>query len=170
MRNQILHIMLAGATVFAASEAGGIQWKAPSQWKALPDRPMRAGTFSVPAAAGDGEPGEMAIFYFGQGQGGSVEANVQRWIGQFQNTTGQAKRSTQKIYGFSVTTIELGGTYLFSPSPMSTEKTPKPGYKMLGAIVEAPEGPVFFKFTAPGKTLAANESAFQTMLKSIAKK
>ena len=78
MRNQILHIMLAGATVFAASEAGGIQWKAPTQWTALPDRPMRAGTFSVPAAAGDSEPGEMAIFYFGQGQGGSVEANVQR--------------------------------------------------------------------------------------------
>ena len=118
----------------------------------------------------DSEPGEMAIFYFGQGQGGSVEANVQRWIGQFQNTTGPAKRSTQKINGFSVTTIELAGAYLFSPSPMSPEKTPKPGYKMLGAIVEAPEGPVFFKFTAPVKTLAANESAFQTMLKSIAKK
>ena len=52
MRNQILYMMFAGATVFAASDAGGIQWKAPSQWKALPDRPMRAGTFSVPAAAG----------------------------------------------------------------------------------------------------------------------
>ena len=170
MRNQILYMMLASAAVFAASDAGGIQWKAPSQWKALPDRPMRAGTFTVPAAAGDSEPGEMAIFYFGQGQGGSVEANVQRWIGQFQNTTGPAKRSTQKINSFSVTTIELGGAYLFSPTPMSPEKTLKPGYKMLGAIVEAPEGPVFFKFTAPVKTVAANESAFQTMLKSIAKK
>ena len=170
MRNQILCILLVGAAVFAASDAGGIQWKAPSQWKALPDRPMRASTFSVPPAAGDNEPGEMAIFYFGQGQGGSVEANVQRWIGQFQNTTGPAKRSTQKINGFSVTTIELGGAYLFSPTPMSQEKTLKPGYKMLGAIVEAPEGPVFFKFTAPEKTVAANENAFHIMLKSIAKK
>lgn len=170
MRNQIFYMMLAGAAAFAASDAGGIQWKVPSQWKAQPDRPMRAGTFTVPAAAGDSEPGEMAIFYFGQGQGGSVEANVQRWISQFQNTTGPAKRSTQKINGFGVTTLEIAGTYLFSPTPMSPDKTPKPGYKMLGAIVEAPEGPVFFKFTAPSKTIAANDSAFQTMLKSVVKK
>ncbi len=170
MRNQVLYMMLVGAAASAASDAGGIQWKAPSQWKAQADRPMRAATFTVPAAAGDSEPGEMAIFYFGQGQGGTVEANVQRWIGQFQNTTGPALRSTQKINGFGVTIIELAGAYLFSPTPMSPEKTLKPGYKMLGAIVEAPDGPVFFKFTAPVKTIAANESVFQTMLKSVTKK
>ena len=131
---------------------------------------MRAGTFVAPAAAGDSEPGEMAIFYFGQGQGGSVEANIQRWIGQFQKAKGASKRSTQKINGFNVTTIEVEGTYLFSPSPMSPDKTPKPGFKMTAAIVEAPEGPVFFKFTAPTKTVVAHDGAFQTMLKSISKK
>ena len=31
---------------------------------------MRAGTYSVPAVAGDSEAGEMAVFFFGKGQGG----------------------------------------------------------------------------------------------------
>ena len=170
MRNLILLGLLAGSFANAASDAAGIQWKAPTTWKALPDRPMRAGTFTVPAVAGDPEAGEMAVFFFGAGQGGSVEANITRWIGQFQNPAAPPKRATQKINGLNVTTIEVAGTYLFSPSPMSTEKTPKPGFRMLAAIVEAPEGPVFFKFTAPVKTVAANEGAFQSMLKSISKK
>ena len=170
MRNVLLSCIFSCSCLIAGTEAGGVQWKAPGTWKALPDRPMRAGTYSVPAASGDPEAGEMAIFFFGPGQGGSVEANIQRWIGQFQDVKTPAKRATQKLNGFSVTTIELAGTYLFSPTPMSPEKTPKPGYRMVAAIVDAPDGPVFFKFTAPAKTVAANEALFQTMLKSIAKK
>ena len=169
MRNQILFMMLACGTLFAANEVAGIQWKAPAQWKALPDRPMRAGTYTVPAAAGDSEPGEMAIFYFGQGQGGGVEANVKRWVSQFQAKTDPDKRSTQKINGFSVTTVELAGTYLFSPSPGSPDKTPKPGYRMIGVIVEAPEGNVFFKLTGPVKTVKASRPMFDKMLASLKK-
>ena len=170
MHKVILSCLILSFNLSGATDAGGVKWNVPASWKALPDRPMRAGTYSVPPAAGDSEAGEMAVFYFGQGQGGSVEANVQRWIGQFEKVTTPAKRATQKLNGLSVTTIEIAGTYLFSPSPMSPEKTPKPGYRMLGAIVEGTEGPVFFKFTAPAKTIAVNETAFQTMLKSIAKK
>jgi len=41
---------------------------------------MRKATYRVPAK--DGEDAEMAVFYF-KGEGGSTEANIQRWIGQF---------------------------------------------------------------------------------------
>ena len=170
MRNLLLFGLLAGTLAFAASEAAGIQWKAPTTWKAMPDRPMRAGTYSVPAAAGDSEAGELAVFFFGKGQGGDVESNIARWIKQFENPTTAPKRATQKINNLNVTTIEVAGTYLFSPSPMSPEKTPKPGFRMIAAVVEAPDGPVFFKFTAPAKTVAANEAAFQALLKSVTKK
>ena len=170
MRNLFLLGLLAGTLLFAANEAAGIQWKAPTTWKALPDRPMRAGTYSVPATAGDSEAGEMAVFFFGKGQGGDVESNIARWIKQFEHPTTAPKRATQKINNLNVTTIEVAGTYLFSPSPMSTEKTPKPGFRMIAAIVEAPDGPVFFKFTAPAKTVAVNEAAFQALLKCVTKK
>jgi hypothetical protein len=52
---------------------------------------------------------------------------------------------------------------------MSPDKVMKPGYRMLGAIVEAPQGSVFFKFTAPEKVVVANEAAFKQMVQGITK-
>ena len=54
-----------------------------------PTRPMRAATYRIPAAKGDTEGAELAVFYFGQGQGGAVDANVKRWVGQFQTADGK---------------------------------------------------------------------------------
>ena len=162
-------------TVFAvaalAEMAGGIQWTTPAGWKTLGQRPMRAATYVVPAAAGDKEDGECAVFYFGAGQGGSVQANVDRWIAQFEQPDGRGSKAlakTQKrtVGGFAVTTIDLTGTYTGAGGPMGPKVT-KPGYRLLGGIVEAPEGPVFFKFTGPAKTVAANEAVFQKLLASV---
>lgn len=50
-----------------------------------------------------------------------------------------------------------------------TAKSSKPGYRMLGAIVEGPQGSVFFKFTGPAKTVAANQKAFDGMIESVGK-
>ena len=41
-----------------------------------------------------------------------------------------------------------------------------PGYPMLGAIVEGPQGSIFFKFTGPAKTVTANQAAFDKMIAS----
>jgi hypothetical protein len=45
----------------------------------------------------------------------------------------------------------------------------KPGYRLLGAIVEAPEGLVFLKCTGPAATLSAAERDFQNLLRSMKK-
>jgi len=155
---------MAGAA--RAESAGGLQWTAPAGWKSQPQRPMRAATYAVPATAGDKEDGECAVFYFGPGQGGGVEANLQRWVSQFE-TSAKPQTAKKTINGLAVTTIDLSGTYLASAGPMSPTKTSKPGYRLLGAIVEGPQGGVFFKFTGPGKTVAAGQGAFDKMLGGI---
>ena len=71
-----------------ADGASGLSWKTPAAWKALPERPMRAATYSVP---GTPEAGECAVFYFGPGQGGAVEPNITRWEGQFPTKSGPTK-------------------------------------------------------------------------------
>jgi hypothetical protein len=153
----------------AAETAGGLSFTAPGAWKSQGSRPMRAATYTVPAAAGDKEAGEVAVFYFGQGQGGGVEDNLKRWEGQFQ-TSAKPSIKKQTINGLRVTTIDLTGTYLASGGPMmSAPKTSKPGYRLLGAIVEGPQGAVFFKFTGPAKTVAANQAAFQNLIRSVRK-
>lgn len=132
---------------------------------------MRAATYTVPHSAPDTEDGECAVFYFGPGQGGGVEDNLKRWIGQFQQPGGGpsdkvARTARQTNGGFPVTTVDLAGTYM-SGGPMSAAKAPKTGYRLLGAIVEAPQGAVFFKLTGPAKTVAASQAAFQELLKSV---
>lgn len=161
-----------GQAKSSGDSAAGVTWTRPARWASEGARPMRAATYRVPAAKGDVEDGECAVFYFGPGQGGTVEANLKRWIGQFEQPSGKsseevAKTARQTINGLSITTVDLSGTYLASAGPMSPAKEKKPGFRLLGAIVEAPQGNLFFKFTGPAKTIAANADGFQAMLKSL---
>lgn len=135
---------------------------------------MRAATYSVPPAAGDKEPGECAVYYFGQGQGGGVQANIDRWIGQFQQANGKpskevAKTGKRMVHGLAVTTVDVSGTYTGMGGPMAASHSAMPGYRMLAAIAEAPQGAVFFKFTGPAKTVAANQAAFEKLIDSLKK-
>jgi len=124
---------------------------------------MRAATYTVPP------DGECAVNFFGAGQGGSVEANVERWKGQFHQpggkpADGQVRKRT--IHGLPVTTIDISGEYSGMGGPMAPGK-PVAGYRLIGAIVEGPAGTVFIKFTGPTKTVAANQQKFEQLLGSI---
>jgi hypothetical protein len=152
--------MAAAPTGGSGNSVAGITWTAPSSWQVRGPAPMRVATYSIPAVAGDSEPGELAVFFFGAGQGGDVQANLQRWYGQIEQPDGKptaqvAKTGERTVNGVKVTTVAVDGTYLAATRPMSQEKTKKPGFRLLGAIAEAPEGAVFFKLTAPKKTAEA---------------
>lgn len=158
--------LLVASTVWAES-AGGLSWKSPTGWKTDGPRPMRAATYKVPAAKGDSEEAECAVFYFGQGQGGGIDENLKRWAGQFEgNPAVTPKKET--IGGLPAHIVEFSGTYTGGGGMMGP-KTSKPGYKLLGAIVEGPNGPVFFKFTGPAKTVDGAKADFMKLLKGISK-
>jgi hypothetical protein len=126
---------------------------------------MRIAQATIP---GDGGPGELAVFYFGPGGGGGVDANLERWIGQVQVEPGgpEPRRDRFQVGDFAVTTVEVAGTLM--PSGMgSGPDTPQPGSLLLGAVVEGPGGPWFFKATGPAATLAAQREAFIAMLRGL---
>ena len=152
----------------------GLKWTAPSGWEARPASGMRAATYIAPPAKGDSEGAECAVF--DGGIGGGVQANIDRWIGQFEQADGsssaaKAKQQKETINGMTVTTVDLTGVFAGGGMAMGATQpaTKKPGYRLLGAIVEAPGGEVFFKMTGPAKTMAAAQADFQAMLKSIRK-
>ena len=162
----------APAAKEGSDAAAGVVWTPPPLWVSQGSRPMRVVTYRVPAAEGDPEDGECAVFYFGSGQGGTVGANLKRWISQFEQPGGTssedaAKIKQQVISGLNVTTVDLSGIYLASVRPMSPVKQRKPGYRLLGAIVDAPEGALFFKFTGPAPTVASSAEQFRAMLQSF---
>jgi len=169
-RALVLFAFLTSASLAYAESAGGVSWKSPAGWKLDAERPMRVATYKIAPVAGDADEAELAIFFFGAGQGGSVEDNLARWAGQFEGAKPPAKKQ-QKVAGLVVTRIEIEGSYTASMGPMGPvqQKTAKPGYKLLGAIVEGGEGPVFFKLTGSKKTVEAARGRLEKLLRTLSK-
>ena len=149
-----------------ASADPGVTWTVPPRWTAQGGRPMRFATYSVPAVKGDAEGGECAVFYFGPNQGGGVEANIDRWVGQFEGADTPV-RSTQTVHGLAVSRVKLHGTYLAPGGPNMESQGKKPAYLLLGAIVGGPKGAVFFKLTGPAKTIEHAAPEFDHLIASL---
>jgi hypothetical protein len=98
------------------SIAAGLSFTTPDGWRQSPSNsPMRVAEFTLPHAEGDAEDAQLIVYYFG-GQGGSIDANIQRWVGQMQQADGQpssavAKRETRKVNGLTLTLVDVSGTY-----------------------------------------------------------
>src|SRR5512141_2982509 len=71
---------------------------------------MRVAEFVVPRALGDAEDGELILYFFGGG-GGTVEANLQRWISQVQSST-EPVRTAATVNGLRLTSLDITGTYV----------------------------------------------------------
>ena len=164
-----MSLFVVHAALVCAESAAGLKWDAPAGWKNLGTQPMRAATYAVAPAAGDTASAECGVYFFGAGQGGSVEANIERWKGQFRTAAGKpaaATVATRKIHGLTVTTIDTSGEYSGMGGPIAGGK-PVAGYRLLGAVVEGPGGNIFIKFTGPAKTIAANQQKFEQLLVSF---
>jgi hypothetical protein len=93
---------------------------------------------------------------------------VARWGKQFEGAP-TPQRSAQTVAGLHVTRATVAGTYLAPGGPMMQSTGKKAGYRLLGAIVEAPGGNVFFKLTGPAPTVAAAQADFDALVASIHK-
>ena len=164
----MLWLCLFSAGLLAESSAG-LRWTAPAGWMSEKPMPMRAATYSIAPAEGDKASAECGVYFFGAGQGGSIEANIERWKGQFKGPGGQpaaAQVARRTSRGLTITTVDTSGEYSGLGGPMGNAR-PVAGYRLLGAIVEGPGGNVFVKFTGPARTIAANERKFEQLLASF---
>jgi hypothetical protein len=146
----------------------GIVWSRPQRWEKAADRPMRAATYNIPSSKEGVEGGECAVFYFGTGQGGDVNLNIDRWGAQFEPAE-QVVKTTKQVAGMKVTRVQIDGTYLAPAGPMMQSQGKRENYRLLGAIVEAPKGSVFFKCTGPANTMTTAAPEFDAMISSAAK-
>ena len=141
----------------------------PPAWVAqAPASTFRAAQYRVPAAPGATD-GEVVVFYFGPGQGGSVAANTGRWASQFAGPHGQPARPairTLTVGGMPATIVELTGTYACGVG-MGQGAPGKPGQTLLAAVVEAPEGNLTFQLHGDRATVARHRGAFEAMLKGL---
>jgi hypothetical protein len=143
---------------------GGLNFNSPTDWTwVATTSPMRKAQFS---AAGSDGAAEVVFFHFGKGQGGSVQANIDRWLGQFAEPKDQLKTRTEKKTPgtLEITYVFAEGTYLSGP-PFG-QKTPVKNQALVGAIITDEDGDVFVKMTGPKTTTDKAEAAFKKMVES----
>jgi hypothetical protein len=145
----------------------GIEWTMPKRWSTASGSSMRLATYATPAAGG-GEEGQCAVFYFGPGQGGGTSANIDRWIDEFSDPK-TPERVSKTVNGMPVSFVRVKGTYI-AHAGMGSDTGTHPDHELYGAIVEGPNGAVFFKLTGPTKTVDAAAADFDKMLGSLKKK
>jgi hypothetical protein len=150
---------------------GGVTWHAPDPFQRIrPSSQMRAAEYVYPEQEGE-QAGTMTVFYFGTGQGGSIEDNVERWLGQLTQPDGSPTRDRARIEetevnGMRVTTVDATGTFAQSPM-MGGSGAPRENQRLLGAIVVGPQGPVFFKMVGDATLMERAQGHFEALIQSF---
>lgn len=133
-----------------------------------PANSMRAAQFRLPGEAGEAT---LVVYHFGSG-GGSLEANLERWAGQFEQPDGgdsaaRMGRSERRVGDLDVVVVDLAGTYVAETSPGSGEFVNEPDWRMLAAVIDAPQGPYYAKLVGPQATVAAHAARFDAFLDGL---
>jgi hypothetical protein len=159
----------ANVPMGARAAFDGLSFEVPAAWTSeQPSSNMRVAQYRIAPASGDPEPGECTLFHF-PGQGGSVQANLERWYGQFTQPDGGSTAAKARVENFSagglrVTLVEVAGTY---SGGMDSTTGPKPGYMLVAGVVETSEAPWFLKCTGPQATMATAAPAVRALLATV---
>jgi hypothetical protein len=180
----VIHLAIAGLLVSSGAArgqekaatmalAGGkLSLKAPADWVAKPPQsPIIEYEYSIPAVKGDSNDGRLTVM----AAGGGVDANIERWYGQFTQPDGGSTRDRAKIKKFSVAgedvhLVDLSGTYKDQRGP-AAPAVERPKYRMLAAIIATKNaGNYFIKLYGPERTVTEQEAAFVKMVEGLEKK
>lgn len=135
-------------------EVGGLMFPVPQGWQSVaPSNNMRAAELHV----------QDAIAAFSMA-GGSVDANIDRWAGQFVGGA-EPKTEDRTVNGVPVTLVELHGTYM--DGGMFGTPTERPDYSMLAAILPGAQMHVFVKLTGPTATIDQIYDQWNDMIEGV---
>src|SRR5215204_1521813 len=154
------------------AQQGSLKFTVPAGWvEEERTSSMRVAQYRLPKAPGDTEDASLVLYYFGQGQGGSTAANIDRWISQMKQPDSAAAKEAAKeeqieANGLKVATVDVSGTYVAETAPGNGELHNKPGYRLRAAVVETPKGSYFVKLVGPEKTVTQWNESFMSYIRS----
>jgi hypothetical protein len=142
---------------------------APRDWVPTPtSNTMRLAEFTI----GDdvGEHGEVVAYFFGAGQGGSVEANTERWTAQFQDAEGgHPVPDTEQLDGgiFPTTIVTLEGEYSRTVGMGMPPANAVPDQMLIAAVVETPRGNLYVQLHGPSDLVRSKRGEFLAFVRTI---
>jgi len=155
----------------SAVSAAGLAYEPPADWVSEePTSSMRIAQYRLPAGGDSETDGLVTVFHFGVGGGGALDANLRRWANQFQQDDGVDPLSRAKIDHFDaanlkVTTIELTGRYVTNSTMGGGVPRDESGWRLIGAVLEGPGGPWFFKGVGPEQVMLDHRDGFISLLR-----
>lgn len=155
-----------GAPASAAPAAAGensslFDFEVPAGWTTAAPSQFRDPNFTI------GPKAEIECYVSVlQGQGGGMIVNANRWRGQL----GQAPYTEEEfsklpratILGRDATIADFTGTYL----AMGAQE-PKAGYRLIGALIEAPAAAIFIKMVGPDAMVETQKDNFARFAQSL---
>jgi len=149
----------------AVIEVAGFRAPKPAAWIwTKPSMQFRTLQYTVPGGADSTLSGELIVSVFVAGDGGPIDANIERWRKQFRVGDGFAepKRSSAEVGPLKVEYVELAGDYMAMGAPAI-----KKDQLQLGAIVQAEGRNVFFRLIGPAATVEANRADFMKLVEGL---
>jgi hypothetical protein len=160
-------LLAAAAEAPATFEVGEFKFTRPADWQWVEtSSPMRKAQLKI-VSADKKDTAEVIFFYFGEGGGGGTKANIDRWLGQFEEPREKinAKVEEATVNGRKVTYVQAEGTYL-SGMP-GGPKTAQKNTMLSGAILESEKGNVFIRTTGPVALVKSSQASFRKMIEGV---
>lgn len=146
-------------------EVAGFRAPKPASWVwTKPSMQFRTLQYTVAGEGDSTKAAELIVSVFVAGDGGPLDANIERWRGQFRknNEPVEAKRSSKEVGPLKIEFVELEGDFMAMGAP-----APKKDSLQLAAIVQAEGRNVFFRLVGPKETVEANREAFNKMIDGL---
>jgi hypothetical protein len=154
----------------SAATPPALRFEAQPGWVTqTPSSSMRKAQYRLPGERQGTADASLVVYEFG-GTAGSVESNMERWIGQFENPDGRAvesQRRTRAAGPFTLHEIDVAGTYVAETSPGSDEFVNEPDFRMLAAVAEAEGVSYYIKLVGPGACVDHWEASYQAFMSAL---
>ena len=130
----------------------------------------RAAQYRLPPAPGDDAETDFAVFFQGEGKGGTAAENLERWYARFAQRDGRPSKeaaivTTRTVGDLRVTAVDLSGTWVGAGAQPSGAGVS--GYRLLGAFVEGTGGPWILEILGPAATVQLAKADFEALLGSL---
>ncbi|MFO0902622.1 MAG: hypothetical protein U0939_06460 [Pirellulales bacterium] len=143
-------------------ELDEVAFTAPAGWGR---KPVQGGfvdaEYVLPKAEGDAAWGRLTI----SRAGGAIDANIDRWRGQFGGKPEKETRTEIDVAGVKAIVIDMSGEFADQRGPFAPP-TKRAGYRMYAAILPIGAQNHFIKATGPEKTIASHVEALEAFVRS----
>lgn len=168
--NDVVSVAKGGATEIAQPQSIALldyHATVPTAWTfRKPSSTMRLAEYVAGAPGG----AEVVVYFFGASQGGTVDANLERWKSQFSNPKGGPVDATikhEKPGAFPLTIAEYHGTYARGVGMGSAPEQARPNHTLIAVVAETPKGTLFFQLFGPIEAVNAQRAAYLEFVHSL---